>query len=268
MLLVETFKQRNQYALLCQHYDSICTSNPDNINTLKQEKFVEAVLQSSATERCNQTSTDDDTQISKSTKMSDLKLFQWAKACIECSENHSLLPLMWQVFFALLMTQLKDATASSMLGKWLVGGNQKLRSKLASRLLELVQYFGNTGLNDMLHADQAQNKEISRDRGTSNATKVRRATVTNLAPALVLHAKQMEALFKSMYHWLNNIDHVTCQNIHRLPEIYSPGRLALFVMSANPFCEHHEAICNVFQCLWWDALDTFHKYKEEHYKSK
>ena len=267
MLLVETFKQRNLYALLCQHYDSISTAKPDDVDSLDQAKFVEAVCKSKPIEKCNQAATTYVIEGSKGTTMSDLNIFQWAKACIECSENHCLLPLMWQVFFALLMTQLKDATASSMLGKWLVDGSNNLQSKLASRLLELIQYFGNDGIKDALCADQAENKATSSVRRTSNATKVRRATVTNLAPTLVLHAKQMESLFKSMYHWLSNIDHVTCQNIHRLPELYSPGRLALFVMSANPLCEHHESICNVFKCLWWDTLDTFHKYKKEHYKS-
>lgn len=73
----------------------------------------------------------------------------------------------------------------------------------------------------------------------------------------------MQALFKGMYHWLKDIGHITCQVIHRLPDIYCPSRLALFVMSANPFCEHHESIDKVFQCLWWDTIDIYQKYNEE-----
>ena len=122
---------------------------------------------------------------------------------------------------------------------------------MTQRLLDMIQYFGNESNEGGIVGQKQRVAEEDNEHQTGMAatTQVRRATVTELAPTLVLHAKKMQALFKGMYHWLKDIGHITCQVIHRLPDIYCPSRLALFVISENPFCKHHESIDKVFQCL-------------------
>merc|ERR1712072_523994 len=105
-----------------------------------------------------------------------------------CSNNHSLLPLVWQSFFSLLMTHLKDATASSLLGKWLIENDQTLLKQMTQRLLDLIQYFGNESNEGGIVGQKQRVAEEDNEHQTGMAatTQVRRATVTELAPTLVL----------------------------------------------------------------------------------
>ena len=271
ILIVETFEQRKLYASLCQHFDE-SNSNNNTKELTNRDEFVQTIVKkmevrdrSDDNDISNRWRDPNEAHYDAESGISSLKLFQWANMCLCCSNNHSLLPLVWQSFFSLLMTHLKDATASSLLGKWLIENDQTLLKQMTQRLLDLIQYFGNESNEGGIVGQKQRVAEEDNEHQTGMAatTQVRRATVTELAPTLVLHAKKMQALFKGMYHWLKDIGHITCQVIHRLPDIYCPSRLALFVMSANPFCEHHESIDKVFQCLWWDTIDIYQKYNEE-----
>ena len=249
-LLLDSFKQRKILACLTKYFDS-------NME-YEKDRFVETVslriLASGSDDEKTVWNNATDFAFDASTDVSSLAIVEWAKLCLVYPDDDVLLPIVWQCFFSLFLSHVKDADRSSSLGLWLFHTynketNKPLLKQLGKRLCSIVKKY------TAIVATYAPQQESSADSsgGIFTEDKSNEATTASIN---ALEAKKLASLFAAMFHWLEDAERIDCSAIHTLPSVYCPGRLASFVLSSNPLCEHHASVQKVLKLLWWDAVKS------------